>query len=789
MFYKNKSMALTAVALAIVTSNSVAQTVLEEVVVTATRKAESAQDVGIAISAFTGDTLNDLGVKQPIDIAAQTPGLFIKNGIGSANPYISIRNVGQSLFVSNASQPVGTYVNDVNLSYTSLTSAPIYDVSRVEVLKGPQGTLFGRNSTAGALSIFSNKPSDETDGSFTLGLGNNNLFEAEGFINGALSDSLAGRVAFKTRQQDGFFTNNLTGNDLGHADVSSGRVSLEWDVNDSFVANLVLEATRDRSGNTPWSSFGFADPTNPVTSDDLVAAGLAQGDGVDFSNGNEFGRNEVYGAGAFAAGFLGSDRCSEDNSLDELIALNQAGVCTTATGQSGDADLYSGEYSLEPDLINDTYSATLNLQYQFGDISLTSISAYLNSERLLGEEFDGTSAISADNIYGTDIELFSQEIRLAGGSDRVDWVGGVYYSYDEVDETTRTNHSDVWFFTHLIDFTQTTDNLGVFGHANWRLNDSFDLITDLRYTSETIEYDGGISVVDVIDPDFDAIGRGLPVTAGFVATAPAGQDETDLDEVTWKLGLEYTPNDDWLWYAFASRGVKSGGYNGFWVVLDDELAPYDSESLISYELGFKSTLLNSTLQFNGGVFLYDYEDLQSFVLDSDFLFVIDNIPETEIKGAEFDINWLATDNLEVRAGVSFNDTEITKVTPDQINNGILVGNRTANSAEFMFNGLVKYSWAVNDRLEASVQTDFNYQSETFFTVQNTRAASQDDLWLANARATLGSANDERWEVALWVKNIADEDYVTEAFPDPGEALIAYNPSVPRTYGVTYTYNF
>lgn len=513
---------------------------IEKIMVTAQRKAESMQEVGIAISAFSEDDLKDMGVTQPVDIAAQTPALFIKNGIGSANPYISIRNVGQSLFVTNASQPVGMYMNDINLSYTNLMSMPLFDIERVEVLKGPQGTLFGRNSTAGALSIFTAQPIDDNEGGITVQVGNNALIEAEGFVNFEWSDSVASRVSFMKKKQDGFYTNTLTGNDLGNTDLSALRFSTKWE-SDNFTTNLVLEANRDRSGNTPWSSFGTADPSDPVTNADLIALGTVTGDGVDFSQGNAFGRNEVYGNSSFVTGFdgsLGTDSCSESNSLNELIAANVAGRCVTHTGHSGSSDLYTGAYSLEPQLIHDLYSAMLNVDYRFENTTLTSVTGYITSDRTLDEEFDGTSAISADNTYHSETTIWSQELRLSGEQDNFSWVTGAYIAHDKVETDDRYVYDDIWFFTHLVDFTQETDNFGIFAHTDWSLSEELSLILDARYTNETISFDGGNFVVDVIDSDIDVQGYGLPLEARQITRPVAGQEETESNEVTWKVGLE-----------------------------------------------------------------------------------------------------------------------------------------------------------------------------------------------------------------------------------------------------------
>ncbi|MCR8924070.1 TonB-dependent receptor [Dasania sp. GY-MA-18] len=774
--YQHNKPALKAIAAAIVSSVALQAGAyqLEEVMVTAQKRQQSAQDVSIAITAFGSESIKDLGMEQPIDVAAQTPGLFIKNGIGVANPYISIRNVGQSLFVTNAAQPVGMYMNEVNLAYTSLMSLPMYDIERIEVLKGPQGTLFGRNSTAGAMSLFSAKPSMETGGEFTLQLGNKNLVETDGFINGPLGETVAGRLAFTTKNRDGFYKNKATGNELGEAEMWAARGSLLWDTSSAVTTQLVLEAVKDRSGNTPWASFGIADVSDPQTNA-----------GVDWADANAFGRDEAYGAGN-STGFAGSNACSEDMTRKQIQALNEQGRCVTSTGHTGDGDLYEGEYSLEPVYHHDLYSAMLNVNYEADTVTLTSVTGYLYSDRILQEEFDGTIAISADQTYTSVTDVFSQELRLSGDSDNYNWVAGIYYGADKVDTKDTYEYTDTWFHSKLVDFVQETTTHAVFGHSEWHLDESWSLIADARYTAEEITFDGGTFIIDVTDADFDDLLFGVPLESRQLSTAT--DKETTANEITWKLGVDYKPNDDWLIYGFVSRGFKSGGYNGTWTSSNAELAPYDIETLIDYELGFKGTLMDNTLQLNGGVFYYDYQDLQAFVLDASGVFNVSNIPETDIYGAELELWWRPLDGLDLRAGASYTDAEIKKVTADQVANGIVVGNTTANAAEWMFNGLVRYEWSPSEGYITALQTDFNYQDDTYFTVQNTAAASQDGFWLANARASLSPVAGN-WEVALWVKNLADKEYVTEMFPDTLESLVAYNPSTPRTYGASFTYKW
>lgn len=751
---------------------------IEEIEITARKRRQFAQDVGIAMTTFTGEAVKDLGLDQPIDLAAQTPGMFIKNGIGVANPYITVRGVGQSIFVTNTAQPVGMYVNEINLPYISLMSFPLYDLERIEILKGPQGTLFGRNTTAGALSLFTAKPSQEFEAEITAGIGRDNLVELEGFINGSLTDSLAARLAFKTENRDGWYKNQRTGNDFAEVEVWGSRISLHWDPSFPLTSTFTLEAVKDRSGNVAWKSYGYADPK--------VAATMA---GVNWSNANAFGRNEAYGSHLGGADLTACNPSTPGVTRGQIESLNLNGSCTTNLGYSGDNNLRKGSYSIEPIHHVDNYSATLNTNYDFENTAFTSVTGYIYSDRELTEEFDGTVIIGADQTYRSITEVFSQEFRLASlNNQRIDWLAGTYYSTDKIDTSDTYDYSDAWFHKKRVDFQQETENLALFGQTEWHIDDKLSLITGARYTRGKITHDGGTFRTDILDPDFNDFGFGTPLIAGQITQTPADSDTITAREWTGKVGLDYKPNDDWLIYAFISRGFKSGGYNGMWTLSDEALIPYDTESLIDYELGFKSNLRHNTVQFNGGLFFYDYKDIQSFILDSNGNFIVDNIPEVQIFGAELELWWRPVSGLDIRAGVSYNDIAIKDSTIEQKANDIKEGNVTANSSEWMFNGLINYKWPITQTLVMSTQVDFSYQDDTYLTIQNHEAEKADDYWLTNIRATLSPANGA-WELSLWVKNVADKEYITEAFPDPVESVISYNPGVPRTYGASFTYRW
>lgn len=667
--------------------------VIEEIVITAQKREQSLQDVAVAVTAFSGAEITGQGVTQAKDIAAQTPNLLTKNAVGNTAPIFSIRGLSLNDFATNGTQPVGVYLDEVYLVNNSQLSFQMFDIERVEVLKGPQGTLYGRNTTAGAVNFISRKPSDEFEADLTLTVGDYELFTIEGAIGGAISERLSGRFAFASENQgEGFFTNTANDTDHGEIERLGLRGQLLWDVGGGASVLLNVHGGRDRSDNWFYS---------------LLA--------------NESGLPEG----------------------DIIVAADPV-----------DGDIYSGAFNSSPGIDNDTIGVTLTVDWDLERFSIRSISSYEDMEYGRQEDFDSTVLSAGNNDYGGDLKTYSQELRISSpGGGRWDWILGAFYGVDDLDETDVFDETDHPFFLGLVldeVYNQETTSVAVYSHNEIYLTDNWKLTAAVRYTDEERTFTGG--------------------TLGFAEV----DNEVNYSEVTGRAGIDYTFSEDLMVYANYSRGYKSGGFTGFFVFVPEEKDPYNPEFINAYELGFKSDLANGLLRVNGAAFYYDYEDLQAFA-GVDGFFRIFNVEEVEVYGAELDVWWAPAASLDIKAGVGLLDTEVTESTlPD-----VAVGNKLGNAPDFQFNTSLSYVLPVGNGYSLRALFTASYQDDVNYSITGNPNQVQGAYWLANGRLSFG-ADNSRWNVSIWVKNLTDEVYFGEIFSDG--ALAVGFPAARRTFG-------
>jgi len=702
---------------------------LEEVVVTAQKRAQSLNDVGIAVTAFTGADIAELGLEQPADLAAQTPNLTVKNASGSTAPVFTVRGVGLNAFVSNVNPSVAVYLDEVYQVNTSMMSFGLFDLERVEVLKGPQGTLFGRNTTGGAVSFVAEKPSQEFEAYVIAGVGDYERFSLEGAVGGSLSETLSGRLSLSsTQQQEGFFTNRLTGKDHGQVDRQAWRAQLLWEPSNTFSALLNVHGGSDHSEQ--WM---------------LVHRGLR----------DESGNPCAVGAGP---------------------------SCYDALGyRDNDGDFYAGDYNLEPRIDNSGAGATLTLNWDLGSMTLTSVTNGENFEYFREEEFDASPNTLVHTNFDGDVEQFSQELRLTSNDwEDVTVIAGIFYSEDSLAEQDfyNLNNNPLFATSYDVDFQQDTTTLAAFVHTEWQLSDAFKLTVGARVTDEEATFDGGTT-------DLFPLTSGLGV---FGLTGGKLADETiSVAEPSGKIALDWTPNDDWLFYASYSRGFKSGGFNGSFALAVEEVGPFDEETLDAYELGFKGTLADNRVQLNGAVYYYDYKDLQIFDTDiNTSAFLLANAGNAEVLGFELESRWLVTEALDVRLGVGYSDTEIVEYAT---NLGTQAeGNRLANTPEWTLNSVITYQWQLTNELGLRAVVDFNWQDDVYFSVANDPRAAEDSYLITNASVVLSPAN-ERWQARAWVKKMTEEEYFTEQFIGGPAGLASGTVGAPRAFGLEVTYRW
>lgn len=762
------------------------QAQIEEIVVTAQKREQGINDVGITVNAFSSQQLKNYGVDSADDLEKMVPALTINASQPAGAPVYTIRGVGFNDFTTTASSTVGIYNDGAAIPYPVMTTGILYDIERIEVLKGPQGDLYGRNTTAGQINFINRKPTEETRAGISLGFDNFETLDVEGFVSGSISDSVQARVAIKTVQLGEGWQESITrpGDKLGERDDFAVRGLINWDINKDASLLLSLRHFRDQSETlamAPTTSGIFPQPQDPDTFD-----------------------NE-------------------------------------------DAD-WTADH--RPQNNNTTNGVTATLNWDFGSVALTSITSYDSFERD-GARFDtsGVPIEDADIINTTDIDVFSQEVRLeSSGDSDLYWLIGLYYSDDSIDENYLMEFRESFGLTGDADYQQDSESIAVFGHAEYNLMDQFRLTAGIRYTDEERTWSGctfdtgdglmagfyNFFVFPVFfGPTFGIAPANQPIvplngctnfndvpgTPGFL-TYTTLTDTADTERVMGKVSLDYKPNDDILIYATVSTGFKSGGFNGALALTHTQLQPYDKERLTSYELGVKSTWLGGDMQLNAAAFMYDYKDKQeltTFISPVGGVIGFDNVPESEVIGAEVEMTWEVTEGLRWDLGVAYLDTEIEEwvlacpagllgapvalpagCPMESVFGNVITydasGAGLNNSPEWQVTSALSYTWPLTSSINMMAGIDVSHRSDNI----GSQAAPASDArtipfsgyipeyTIFNARIGISEA-DGRWSATFWGRNITDDYYWD--FSAQSNSANTRGHGMPATYGVTLSYNY
>lgn len=785
--------------------NSYAQ--LEEIVVTAQKRAQGVNDIGITVNAFAGQELKNLGVFTAEDLAIYTPGLTVNDTAATGVPLYTIRGVGFQDYSTAASSTVGLYFDEVSIPYSVMSRGLVFDVSRVEVLKGPQGDLYGRNTTAGQINFVSNKPTEEFQAGVSLGYSSYQTTDLEGFVSGAITENANARLAVKTTQSSEGWQKSLTRDDeLGEKDATAIRGLI--DINLSEDAKLLLnfhyvDDQSDNRANTAYDGrlVGNNEFSSPYTAlADYIIPG-----------GANFGQTPPW----YSTG--DNEAADWTNSYTSAI-----------TGRT---------FDLRPKRDNQLTGFSAKLEWDLGNMLLTSITGYDQFDRVESNDWDGGFYNDSSNINTTDLSVFSQELRLSGESDNLNWIAGLYYSKDEMEEYYHYFMSDSVFGLGSIPFSvapfrfapireldtiysQETDSVAAFGHVELKLSEKTRLTVGARYTEEDRDFEGCTrSADDGSLADFLNFAFGASLSPGdcgtidddpdspnnFFALAgspninnafPLYQETISTGKWSGKIGLDHAISEDNLVYGTLSQGFKSGGFNGANSNTTRQLNSYKPEELTSLEVGAKSTLLDGRMQLNVSAFLYDYKDKQE--QDRAVTFVgnisgLTNVPKSTIKGAEIDMKWAVTDRLRIDFAAALLDTEIDEflaVDGDLSSFPNIVlrdasGIELAQSPELSWSLRADYSWPLANGMMINVGADASYTGETSGGAQIEDAT--DSYTLANARIGI-DAEDGKWRATLWGRNITDEYYYPAAYTGGNGPYIRAN-GMPSSYGITLDYNF
>jgi iron complex outermembrane receptor protein len=741
-----KALLASAISLVTATGSALADGILEEVIVTAQKREQAITDVALTVTAINGDVARAMGIQDTRDVAMLATNVDIKgSGMADANPSITVRGIGMNNFNANNNPSVGVYLDEVFLASPAMINLSMMDVGRIEVLKGPQGTLYGRNATGGALNIISAKPTREMEGFASLNVGNYESTKLEGAVGGPLTDALSGRVSVLYDSQGEsyheYHREGQSNKDFGDSETGAIRLQLAGN-HDRLNWNLSGSYMDQDIANSPFTALG-----GYWNSPDEAFVTPCQGELANCVN------------------TLGLDVSDQD------------GDPFTHDFQNSRVD----EMRIESDVT----SMNLNVDYDLDTITLTSITGWVQQDRQFGENIWSSPLEAFAVTHDEEMEQFSQEFRVSGGGERVRWLGGVFYWNDTFKSDNMANSADILGLLAgvtpvLWDNDQETTAYAAYGSIDWDLTDKLMLTTGLRYSDEETTFKGGTNGTIVDSAAFDGfVGAELGIPEGTTIPFTETDDKITEDNTSYRVALEYRPTDDWLTYGSVTTGFKSGGFFGDFTFDNSELEPFDSEQVTAYEIGSKSALGENT-QLNAAVFFYDYEDIQTFV-PSTVGFKLDNLEEASIYGAEIEVLTSPVEGLDIRFGASYLDTEVKSDFAE------FDGNELPNSPETQVTGTIRYEFPVSDGMSIALQADGKYSDKMFRESTNNPWLVTDSYSVVNLRASL-LATDGKWELAMWGRNILDEEYEQERFANDLVGQVVGLQGNPLTYGLTLNYN-
>ena len=761
------------------------QSILEEVIVTAQRRETNLQDTAISITVLGKDDLRARSLSSTAELAQVVPNLQITPVVSAARspnaPAVFIRGIGQNDFIIQSDPAVGLYIDGVYLSRATGSIMDLLDVERIEVLRGPQGTLFGKNTTGGALNITTRAPSDRWTYEAEVIGGRFERVEGRGYVSGPLADNVKGKLAFAYKEREGHGKRLQLGTDrvvgrLGGNENIMARGGLHVDIGNSLTLDISADVTYNRDDAiTSVTEWYDTDPTQGILA---LYNGL-----VGFPSGTP----------------MVNALLSTGTRYD-----NYAGRGPTSFGDSGlnhsDQDIYG---------INGTFT------WESGPLTLKSITSYRNLESTLGGDGDGSPLPFVGSIYNLDQEQVTQELQAYGEAfdGRLTWLGGVYYLNEDASEPYRGHAADGLFqglealpaaliplapgsmcpgpfppnvcvggagnpFNSNLDifiqydFSQTIDSYAVFGEATFRLNDKWALTAGVRYTEE----DKTLVAHDI-----------YRVNSGVQLVPPDTRRDVSYNAWTPRFRLEFTPQDDLLLYTSVSRGFKAGGINGrvFDAATFREFRP---EFVWTYEGGFKADLLDNQLRLNGAVFFNDYEDLQFAVVDITTGSVnafLTNAAAAEILGFELEADARVNHYFDIGGSLSYLDTEVTEAIAGT--RDLTVGQRLQKVPEWAFTLYGVARRPFGDGYEISLRADYSHKSKFYNDASLTEAIAQDAYGLLNLRMELASPHG--WTLAAFGANVTDERHIIYGLDGTAAGLgfVERGYGRPAEWGVSLRY--
>ena len=710
---------------------------LEEVVVTAQRREQNLQDVGVSVAAVSGDDARELGVTDSRDIARIAPGVIFDSTAGGAiNANLTIRGVSQSDFSANQESPNSIYIDDVYISSSSAASFPLYDLARVEVLRGPQGTLFGRASSGGLVNFIPNRPTAETSG------------YAEAAFGGSITDSVRGRLSGRYERADGWFENKLPGGeDSFESNFYGIRGQLEADLTDTLTARLSIGFDK-----SPRYNAGIYRSENAYVNDAGQPAPLPP----DL---------DVYGTGP------GNDFAGYRNPY---------------------SDAQTADFNNVGFFENQKFTPTLYLDWKLDSVSIASITNFTHFELGYNEDCDGGPTDFCNFPITQDLDQFSQEVRATGTTDRLTWTAGVYYLNIDQDASAAFSFPALtgsdFAFSDANPVHQKLESGAVFGQLEYKLTDTLTGTVGVRYTHDKKEFKSQVLFYELGNGYFGGTGSEVfdpPLVVYDFSQSTVGNLAKE-SEGMWsgKIQLDYRLADATLLYLSVSRGVKGPGFNtNVSGNLTNEQTPFDSENLIAYEIGAKTEFLDRKIRLNTSLYYYDYSGFQGFAFNG-LQGVVGNYDGT-FEGGEVEFTAVPGAGWMFNLSASYMDTQLKDIPT--IYNGIQ-DQESIMAPEWTSNGYIRKDFDVGSG-RLGLQWSFDYVGDRYASVENNYGTLVPGSFVHNARISY-ELPDNGLEFAAWVNNISDTDRMNFSFDliaATGSLIQSY--AKPRIYGLSIRKSF
>lgn len=711
--------------------------VMEEVIVTATKREQRSEDLGLSLAVLGADALDQRRIRGLEGLRQAVPSLDVFRGNGSNNPTITLRGIGTTNPWVNNNPSIAAHMDGFYLPMSTYLNFPMFDLERIEVLKGPQVGLYGRNSTGGAINMVTRRPASEFEGYVDASYGEYEMADLQAAISGPLGDRLRGRLAAMYQDGGGYMDRQGTaGNTAGFSRVP-GLIP--------GVPEVVGE-----------NDYGDKDVVALRGSLELVRA-----DGFD----------------AFLTAHYGRDK-------SEVVGSTNVNGDAVGVFQPPDDDPHTDYDNVAPSTDSKQRGAVLELNWYRGPWRITSITGYEALERdyAIG---DFVPLRVAEASFDEDIDSFGQEVRVDyEREDGLRWLAGVSYSRDNIDYSRTLLAYDFLLGSLGTAFEQDDEAFAVFGHLEMPLDNEWSLEGSLRYTDEEKEYDGGSFDIDPFG--VSAIGVAFP---NVVPDGLFGNPTYDDDDVSGKIGVNWEPNDRILWYASIGRSFKSGGFDGSGVTVPAAFDPFGAETVWAYELGSKFRSLNGRWYVGGSAFFYDYEDKQVLALEDlgggVTEAIIQNAASSEVYGLDLEIRGVIATNIEAALNFTVMDSEVTEwESADPAEIADREGNDLPGTPETMLTASIDWEQPLANGWTLETSLWGTYVSSAFRDIQNSEPLESDDYGLVNARIEAMNPGGS-WKVYIFAENLFDKEYVTSV-----RSLVGMRGEYhgrPRTVGIGLRY--